>query len=198
MADTQKNNIKLTELPRFIFVSDDLLIRSNNLYCNLEHNLERVAGEILVCDGEGNILKCLVPITYCKDCELYYILEEDYRVLKRKGLILCQIMSYPDYKKYGAYDNNFAKWKDQSPLRIWGYTVSKKHNYTDRQRQIILEDMLDCRNMTKEQVLSYLDFFIRINENKADDTLAKWKSDREYIANYELGSSKRLRVNIKK
>ena len=49
--------------------------------------------------------------------------------------------------------------------------------------------------MSKDEVLSYLNFFMRLNHNGSDIALAKWKEDRDYIMNYKIGSSKRIRIN---
>ena len=79
-------------------------------------------------------------------------------------------------------------------MREWGYTVSQARGYSDAQRQGILEDIIDYGIMTKDEVLSYLSFFMHLNHNGSDVALSKWKADREYIADYKLGSSKRIRV----
>ena len=56
------------------------------------------------------------------------------------------------------------------------------------------EDIIDYGGISKDKVLSYLDFFIRLNKQKGIAALDKWKMDREHIANYRLGSAKRVRI----
>ena len=171
----------------------DLVVRSNGFYCNHNHELKDLAAEIEILDMKGSIMSHLVPIAYCKSCDVYYILEETYKELKKKGIIRCEIMSFNEYKNGEKPEPGTLN--SVSPLRKWGYTVSQIVGYTEIQRQGILEDIVDYRRMTKDEVLSYLNFFMKLNHNGSDIALAKWKEDRDYIANYRLGSSKKIKVN---
>ena len=92
------------------------------------------------------------------------------------------LLSYKAYKNRDAVE--YGELKEVSPLREWGYTVSQDEGYTDRQRQMILEDILDHQIMTKDTMLSYLGFFIRLNQHKHDVALGKWIEDRKYIEQY--------------
>ena len=58
-------------------------------------------------------------------------------------------------------------------MREWGYTVSQARGYSDAQRQGILEDIIDYGIMTKDEVLSYLSFFMHLNHNGSDVALSK-------------------------
>lgn len=170
----------------------DLLVRSNSFYCNQHHTLEDVAGEVEVRDKKGNLYCYLIPIVYCKSCNVYYVLEETYLALKEKGVIRCQILTYKAYVNDST--TKYGEFNEVSPLRQWGYTTSQEEGYTDRQRQAILEDILDYGIMSKDKMLSYLDFFIRLNQHKYDLALGKWKEDREYIAQYKIGTAKSFRI----
>lgn len=175
------------EWERYFFESDNfVVIRGNGFYCNLHHRLEDVAGGFWVVDKRGNIKMQWVPIAYCESCDVYYILRETYLNLKKEGVILCQMIDNALYLKDGAYDNDFEKWKDVGPLKLWGYTTSAAAGLTDIQRQRILEDIIDYGSMSKDEVLSYLDFFIRINQRRSDAGIFidKWMVDRKHISSY--------------
>lgn len=190
-----KSENRLLVLNRKNIAVADLLVRSNGFYCNKHHCLEDIAGEIGLRDQLGNITTYLVPVTYCKDCNVYYILEETYQILKRTGsVIMCQILSFKEYRKSIIKTDGLTEWSETSPLRKWGYTVSQTEGYSERQRQAILEDIIDLGGMSKDKVLSYLDFFIKLNQHKGDLALEKWKRDRTHIAKYKLGSAKRVRI----
>lgn len=183
----------LLNLKKCIIEMSDLIVRSNSFYCNQHHCLEDLAGEIEVVDRKGMIVTCLVPITYCKSCNVYYILEDTYSNLKNKGVIRCEIITFKEYindKKIKSGNLNSI-----SPLRKWGYTVSEVVGYSEIQRQGILEDIIDYNIMSKDEVLSYLDFFMKLNYNGRDIALAKWKADRDYIAEYKIGTSRRVKIN---
>lgn len=172
----------------------DLIVRSNGFYCNLHHDIEDIAAEISVCNRLGQYESYLVPVAYCHTCNVCFILDETYRELKKHGLIMCQIMTYKDYKVDGAYNEAIGHWRTQSPLKLWGYSVSQNDGYSDYQRRAILEDIIDCGVMTKDRVLSYLDFFIGLGNSRGNIALTKWQDDRKYIAGYEIGSKKKIKV----
>lgn len=188
-----KRESSLLSKERYTVGMKDVLVRSNGFFCNQQHELEDMAGEIEVGDKSGNIMTYLVPIAYCRSCDIFYILEETYLELKKKKVVLrCQILSYKEYVENSKHE--FGELNSVSPLRKWGYTVSQIEGYSERQRQAILEDIIDCGIMSKDKVLSYLDFFIKLNLYKGDLAIEKWKSDRIHIANYKIGSAKRIKV----
>lgn len=191
---TPKPESTLLKRNRFAFGMEDLIVRSNSFYCNLHHDMEDMAGVIDVRNSSGEIMEYLIPIVYCRKCNVYYILEETYLELKKKGVIMCPILSFKEYHNGGVTEVEPCKWNVVSPLRKWGYTVSQVEGYSDRQRQAILEDIVDCGAMSKDKVLSYLDFFIKLNQNKGNLALEKWKMDRAYIANYKLGTATKIKI----
>ncbi len=172
----------------------DLLVRSNGFYCNKKHNIKDYAGEVEVIDRKGMVHSYLIPIAYCVSCDEYYILEETFEELKGKGIIRCNILKYKQHIGLKKNINSFGEWKDFSPLRMMGYTVSENAGYKELQRQAILEDILDYGLLTKDEVLSYLDFFVKMHGDRNGGAVEKWKEDRKHIADYKLGSSKRISV----
>lgn len=175
--------------------TNDAIIRSNGFYCNKNHEVTDVAGIIRVVDKRGTIEEHLVPIAYCKTCNLYYMLEETYSELKRSGVILHTVMTKIQYRNYTWKNNgdlNPMMWKEESPLKIYGYSVGQQDDLSDEQRQAVLEMIIDNGIMSQDRVLSYLDFFIRLHGN--ENSTSKWQEDRRHIANYNLGSKTRIRV----
>ncbi len=184
---------RLQSLDRYYFESNDqVIIRENSFYCNVHHKLEDIAGVITVIKKSGKVDELLVPMAYCEDCNLYYILKETYEYAKKVGVIRCQMMSYKQYVTDGFYDGDYSKWRKKGPLKLWGYSVSAEAGLSDEQRHAILEDIVDCGAMSKDVVLSYLDFFARLNVAKHALYVDKWREDRNYIAGYKLHSAKRV------
>lgn len=172
----------------------NLIVRCNSFYCNANHQLIDIAAQVEVCNMKGVMVPCLIPAAYCISCDEYYILENTYQELKNRGIIMCQIMTRKEYQEAGRFGNDTGKWKDKSPLKIFGYSVSQADGLSDVQRQAILESLIDYKIMTKDRVLSYLDFIIKINGYKYDLAMGKWMEDREYISSYEIGTSKRVKA----
>lgn len=95
----------------------------------------------------------------------------------------------------GKYNSDMGKWREKSPLKIFGYSVSQSDGLTDTQRQTILEALIDYHILTKDRVLSYLDFFARVNGYRNDYATGKWLEDRKCIANYEIGTATRVKTS---
>lgn len=172
---------------------EDILIKSNSFYCNKHHKVKDMAGEIDICNKKGDIYTWLVPIAYCDDCKLHYMLEDTFKEISKRGVLMCQIMSYERYKSYSQHNFSSGEWSDMSPLKIMGYSVSEEDNLSEKQRQVVLERMIDNKVMTKDRVLSYLDFFVRLR-NDDSKACGKWKKDRDYISQYDINSKPRIRI----
>ena len=93
---------------------------------------------------------------------------------------------------YGA--SLSTKVSTKGLVHIVDIEISFLKNRLVKTGENILEDIIDYGIMTKDEVLSYLSFFMHLNHNGSDVALSKWKADRDYIADYKLGSSKRIRV----
>ncbi len=189
----KENTSKLLSLSKFHFDECSIIIRSNSFFCNSHHKMIDMAGEVDICDSKGRIHTYLFPIAYCKTCNLYFALNDTYQELKKKGRILSQIMTYKDYKEYGEYNFESSYWKKESPLHILGYNVSKDEDLSPSQRRVILERAIEKGLLSRDQVLSYLDFFVRTHKS-AYDAVNKWESDRQHIASYNLYSNPKIAV----
>lgn len=184
---------ELLNLPKEKLDLTNVIIRKNSLHCDAKHTIIDMAGEVQIYKRNGEVKNYLVPIAYCKDCNLYYILEDTYVEIKKKGIIMCQIMTYNKYKEYGSYDPEDIYWKNESPLKIMGYNVNKVDDLTTNQRRMILERIIENKILTRHKVLSYLDFFVK-NHKGFPDAVKKWKEDRIYIEQYELESNPKVAI----
>jgi hypothetical protein len=180
----------LLHMKKNVFSQDALIVRSNTLFCDKKHHLTEMAGEVEVCDITGTYFPCLFPIVYCAECDMYFMLEGTYKKLKQKGVLMCQVMDYTTYKKYGAYSPTVAYWKEESPLKIRGYSVSNTAGLSVTQRQEILRSIYEGGLLPKHRILEYLDFFVKLNHTHTC-AVGCWQADREFIANYDIKTSKK-------
>lgn len=135
----------------------------------------------------------LVPIVFCPICKEFYILEDTYQDLKEKGVVLCQVMKYKEYREYGAVNLHTEQWKKKSPLRVLGYYVGQDDELSEAQRRVVLSRIIDSKVLTKDHILSYLHFFIKMHPYDYD-AIRKWKADREFVRNYKLGDAVMIKI----
>lgn len=167
--------------------------------CNKpEHyDQEDVIAVLQVLKSDMSIEEVEIEASFCQKCNAYYISESDYLAIKRKGRLLCQLMSDEEYKKY-RQEMEFGELKPQSILNMIGYTVNSQDNYPDKYRQQILSFAIDSGIITKKEAIGYLSFFIRLNEGHPNFTeaISKWHRDRNYLTGYVPGSMRKVNGKI--
>ena len=196
LEESHQDDSTLTSRRRHRFQLNEVLVRSNSFFCNTHHTIEDMAGEIEVIERTGKHAWYLVPVCYCSSCNVYYILDETFKSVRRKGIIACQVIDFLKYRKYGK-ELAFTQvtLREESPLKCLGYSVNAEDGLTDEQRHAVLENIIDKGLMTKDRVLSYLDFFLKLNQHENSSAVYKWKSDRSYIETYNIGSVNRIHID---
>lgn len=163
-----------------------------------DHNdQEKVIALLQVLKSDMTIEDVEIKATFCPKCYAYYISENDYLAVSRKGRLLCQLMSDEEYKIYKR-DMEFGDLKPQSILNMIGYTVNSKDNYPDKYRQQILSFAIDSKIISKKDAIGYLSFFIKLNEGHPNfsEAISKWHRDRNFLTGYVPGSMRKINGKI--
>lgn len=172
-----------------IITGKDFLVRSNLWKCvNGTHNLQDVIAEVDIALADGTIEKAHIPAAYCATCNLYYILEKDYKQLKQKGIILCRIVKREFFVKKIFDDNVFYNnMNEESILHSLGYNVNAQEDLTAYQRQSILKYAINHDILTKIEICNHLDWLINRSKGNVNmkNAVRKWKEDRDYITCYQ-------------
>ena len=92
---------------------------------------------------------------------------------------------------------NGSKLAQESILMQYGYNVSQTVGLTETRRQKILAVIIDNKVLSKSEIISYLDFFIRQRSNMSnmEVTISKWEAEREFVENYKIGHYTQYGVN---
>lgn len=142
---------------------------------------------ILKEDGEESVEK--IPGGYCKECDKYFILEEDYKQLKQKGLLLCKVVE-ADYWVTQGKEMDYSQLKTESLLHMMGYNVNVVENLTVQQRQGLLKFIVDEGILTVAEIRSRLRWLI----NRGSKTprmwkaVLKWNADSDFLKQYGLAN----------
>lgn len=171
------------------------ITRVNVFKCtNAKHKVIDVHCSIDVMNHNGDIYSCKVPGGYCKECDRYFILEEDYRKLKEKGILMCKVVEQDFWIKQEK-QIDYTSFKQESVLRLMGYNVNVLDNLTEIQRQKILMLIVDEGVLSVAEIRSYLQWLInRGNKTpRLKNACLKWEADSEFIKQY--GIEKRTVIN---
>ena len=151
------------------------------------YNLEKVDAYVKILSRFGTIKDIKVPSNYCPLCNCYYISSLTYSNIKNQGNLLCQKMSSEEYIKFKGKVFKDDNLKSQSILNMAGYNVNSIDNYTKSYRQEVLKYVIETGLLSKKRVIGYLNYFIRLNEGRAnlEDAVEKWRMDRDFLTGYE-------------
>lgn len=169
----------------------DFVVRKSTFKClNSGHKTKDIDGHIMVINQKGGVDKYKIAAGYCPDCNIFFILQSTYDSLVKKGTPLCRMTSEKAYLKGGS--SHGMKLAEESILMQYGYTVSQHEGLTAARRQAILAVLIDNNILTKNDVISYLDFFISYKKgdhsHKYEKAISKWQDDKEFVAEYKIGT----------
>ena len=171
----------LRTLDRITLSMNSVIVRAPILKCQDEHTVKDMAGRVLLTDTNGEVREDLVPIKYCLDEDVYFMLDIDYYELKRRGKILCRIITYKDYATNGIKKSGWDQLEPESKLRMMGYTVAKHKGLLPEQRHRILEGAIAYGIMTKDEVVSFLRWNYRQHITQHPHAAQKYIDDIEYL-----------------
>ena len=176
----------------------DFIIKKSSFNCwSKDHHVTDVTANVCVInknDGTSDKKNIMVAAGYCSECKIYFILESGYRKILDYGIPMCRLSDEKQYNKTTV--NNDMQLSPESILMQYGYTVSQTENYTDEVRHKVLASIIDNRIMTKNDIISYLNFFIRQRktQDKYEMAISKWEKDRDFVNEYHLGDYAQLGV----
>ena len=169
------------------FSFKDFLTRVNVFHCTAGgHKLKDIRCRVRIMAKNGQISAYTIPGAYCETCDKYYILDDDYKRLKQKGILICKVVE----KEYWiSPKKQILNLNEESLLHMMGYNVNVQTGLTKKQRWGILEMIVDEEVLTVTEIRSHLNWLIRRNQNNHNFDLArsKWQEDSNHLAEYKTG-----------
>lgn len=197
MIVNESTSIKQTKEATIAF--KDFVIRRSVFKCkNAGHQLQNVTGIVKVMNNKGEIKDVYIPAGYCPNCDRYIIMESTYYALKDKGIILCRISDEKSYLNLGN-DSVFSSegMAQKSILKQCGYSVAENSYLTSDSRKKLLCMIIDNGILRSSEVISYLDWFIRMRDGQYSlrNAVEKWQSDLDFIREKYSNSWDQYRVS---
>ena len=200
-VSTATNDFKILkkkdkDVKHYNITQKDFIVKTSIFRCiNKTHMLEEILGHIYVVTPNGKLLENIIPATRCPECGCYFILKSEFDKLSTKGRLLCQLLEKEEYYKKGLPTNHQSS--GESVLMRNGYNVKKNNGFTQVQRQVILESMVDQDILSPHKIASYLSTFIAQKESLVQykEAITKWKFDRSFILNYKNSTKEEVTVD---
>lgn len=207
IADAQKKSIKDYERirndakkrkgidPTDEICLRDFLIKRNVFRCiHNEHTLQDITASIMILNQSGNIETLRVKAGYCRDCNVYFIFDDDFKRIQKRGTPICRVYDWKTIESREATGDMILA--PESLLRQYGYNVNATEGLSSKRRKLILQILVDNNIMTKSEIISYLDFFIsqRKNNSAMRSAIEKWESDKTFIEDYKIGPLQNYKI----
>ena len=159
---------------------------------NRNHSVRAVTGILKNLNGR----KVKLNVSYCENCNRFFINHMDYDVYCKKYGIMLGNFSL-QYMDFGKIDDKKYKLAKESPLHFCGYNVNKQIGLTENERHQILSHIMDYNIMKKPEIIEYLHFYINNIGNRANMDLAvsKWEDDLYFVNNYKIDTQRRYQID---
>ena len=166
-----------------------VIVLTDNRKCiHGNHPVKDLYANIKLVDKRGNIKDVKILSAYCEACDAYFVLKRDFKRIKQEGVLLCQIedKSASHLSKYEKYE---VSYNSESRIHMLGYNVSQIRGYTDKQRKVILANIIENTNISKHEILSIIDVNIARHKTQENYSIAvkKWECDRKFVSEYRMG-----------
>lgn len=170
------------------------IVLCDNRKCTQEdHIIKDVQAKLrLSLNPSGEVITYEIPSAYCEQCDLYFILKNDFKKAKEKGIILCPVIDRT--AKYMAKNINRNQTGGESKIHQLGYNVIKNNGYTNEQRHVVLANMIENTDISKHEIKTIISRCILQHQNQKNyaDSVECWKKDLDFVNNYKLGDMKKV------
>lgn len=157
----------------------------NNIKCKDSDNHDSEPVTITTVNKDGKTVS--FNSFQCKKCLKIY---SDFDTAKKAF----ENLNYP-LIKIVMLNEGELRLKEFSELSIYGYNV-RENIYTDQQRHDLLATLMFNDILSKEKILTILQWLIKFNGKNSNCTEAvvKWKKDFSFVANYNIELQKQVMV----
>lgn len=197
----QNNNINIQERPKEYKVLTDerissqaLIIRKHSFSAKERSSLEEVCAVFYVVKYDGAIIDICAPAFHLEGSNDYYIFDEDFISIENYGTPLCRRVDYDVYVRQRETDNDYSHLAEEGLLHSLGYNVDARVNLSEEQRHGVLAFAIESGFMSKDQVISFLDWLAHRGRNNYNlrEAISKWREDRSWISQWQLDDKKRF------
>ena len=175
----------------YLSPAEILVVTSIRFCIYKEHTLTGGTASVNILK-DGSIKEVTLPVFYCRECSVYYTFENDFREIKKSGIVCARVLTIKEYRQIRDLG-----WEPRSIMRSFGYTVNSSDNYPDRVRQEILSFLVENKVLSAARIADYLAWFSRTHRNQPHMARAieKWERDRSFILSYIPGN---FRIRVRK
>lgn len=166
----------------------DAIVKTTLRKCSEEsHSIEMINGIVFLLDNKTKeITSHIVPIMYCKECNIYYMHKIDYDSLIMKGRPLFRVTENIKWinKSYTA----FKQLSKESIFKLCGYNVNAIEDLDEKERHGILNFMIQRKIVSIQETINFITWLINTHKNslKYSEAIKKWRDDIKFVKESNL------------
>lgn len=167
----------------------DVIVLSSSKRCtNQNHKIDDIVG-ILPIKTDKRIENTAVDIGYCHNCNKYIMLTSAYQALKGKPV--CWVKDLRTDKVYNDPNTNFPLNLQEHIIHKYGYNVQSGNGLSSLDRQQILVNLINNKVLSKNEIISHLEYCIKMASGRDNMTAAisKWKQDLEFLCRFKVNKN---------
>ncbi len=171
--------------------SDTIAITYSFACTQKNHSIMPYCGIVPILSFDNHRIEEKVYLGYCRQCDVFYMFSRDYKNLKKKGTILCKVISMSSGDV--EYDSNLLRFNNaESILAKYGYNVQLSKNLSFDERKEILDRIISDKAMSIHNIINILEMEIHLNRRKRNysNAVSKWEMDVDYLKNYGISSGR--------
>lgn len=169
-------------------VGVEAIVLSDNRKCIYSnHELTDIVAILRIAIPSGKVIDYSIPAAYCKECDAYFVLKQDFNKAKLRGIILCPVIDKDVYNTRKKY--NIKSTGGESKIHELGYNVRKGNNYTTEQRHIVLANILENTNISMHEIQSNISRCIKQHQKQMNyaEAVRCWINDYDFLTTYKSG-----------
>ena len=154
------------------------------------HHVTSATGVLASLNGEAK----KINVNYCIEDGIYFI---DYSEYCHYRDMYGNLLGNLNFTRFGAASaHSYGDLASESILKFCGYSVAQGEGLSERQRRMILANVMDRRILSKNDIIIRLQFFIRSHQYQPNMRLAvsKWQSDLQFVRNYRINAQRHFVV----
>ena len=179
---------------QFTTHSNTLYICKGLITCHKKkHSVESATG--LLWGKNDTVIK--LNTNYCPQCKKHFLSYNEYLHYRKIYGVLLGNFKITN----GSFDSPDYDMAEESPLHLCGYSVNQTENLTTNERHEILQYLIDSKILSKPEIISYLNFFIRRNGKRENmqEAVCRWNQDIEWVRDYQINRQRYYAIsNIQK
>ena len=183
---------KVERLPRNARV--EIRVMGHRFACmNNHHHLETKKVSVDMIDSNCNYRTVDLNVGYCRECRNYFVYSNVFmdvrdKIEYSKWKLIGVNFYEPCGRSYGYILESVGELRKESILKICGYSVGQSSDLSAVQRMNILTGIIKRNWLTKQGVMSYLNWFIDFHGHNPSMAWAvrDWKYDLRALQNMTI------------